>query len=83
MVVLATSKAAVMGIKEEMLELMDKDTTSSIINHKESIATLEQLSIHNLIIVMEEFPRVNGTLEWDVVIDTTTRTCIIAHKAII
>eukprot|EP00957_Ditylum_brightwellii_P018967 1427144-Ditylum_brightwellii.AAC.1 len=101
-VAVATIKAAVMVIKEEVPEVVDKDTSSSVINHKESIiiqdralscsnlkvrgkeeeqqsavmqsktcgvmkrpgiATLEQLSPHDLIIVMEERPRVNGTLE--------------------
>eukprot|EP00957_Ditylum_brightwellii_P047551 3611784-Ditylum_brightwellii.AAC.1 len=47
------------------------------------IATLKQLSPHNLIIVMEEHPRVNGTLEWGVVIETTTRACVRARIVII
>eukprot|EP00957_Ditylum_brightwellii_P206937 15350655-Ditylum_brightwellii.AAC.2 len=36
MVVAATAKAAVMGTKEEVLEVVDNDTSSSGINHKES-----------------------------------------------
>eukprot|EP00957_Ditylum_brightwellii_P202091 15328536-Ditylum_brightwellii.AAC.1 len=47
------------------------------------IATLEQLSLHDLIIVTEELHRVNGTLDWDVVIDITTRACGRACRSII
>eukprot|EP00957_Ditylum_brightwellii_P132193 10079795-Ditylum_brightwellii.AAC.1 len=47
------------------------------------IATLEQLSFHNSIIVIERRHRVNGTLDRDIVIGIMARACIRVRRAII
>eukprot|EP00957_Ditylum_brightwellii_P049548 3758665-Ditylum_brightwellii.AAC.1 len=46
------------------------------------IATLVQLSLYNLIIFTEERHRVNGTLDWDIVINITARACNRVCRAI-